>query len=369
MKEFSELSLSQELIKSIHELGISKPTEIQEVLIPRLMQSDFDIMAMAQTGSGKTLTYAAPLIEKIPESESIQALVLVPTRELAQQVKKVFFKSTKYLSKRLFVEAVFGGQKIQDQEARLKKPTQVLVATPGRLLELLERNSVNLRALKYLVLDEADEMIQMGFRQDLNRLIRYMPDQKTVWLFSATMPEELRSVVKKYLKPSHETFKADAQIRINPNISHEYKVMAAGAKFDYILDCIDAAEGDQILIFVRTKANAQKLAEALLEEDIAAKALEGNMGQRDRDKVMRGFKNGATQVLVATDVAARGLDIDDLNLILHHQLPDQAVFYPHRSGRTARAGKKGRSLALVSPRERFLMDEIVKSYEISFREI
>ncbi|MGB0776576.1 MAG: DEAD/DEAH box helicase [Flavobacteriaceae bacterium] len=368
MKDFIELGLSQGVSKSLGEMGVKTPTDVQKEIIPLLLDKEVDLLAMAQTGSGKTLAYVTPIIDKIKANEGIQALVLVPTRELAQQVKKVFFKSTKHIDKRLFVEAVYGGQKIHDQEDRLKKPTQILVATPGRLLELLERNSLDIRNLKYLVLDEADEMIQMGFRPDLNRLIRYMSDQKHVWLFSATLPDELRAVIKKYLRPGYESFKADAKIRLNPNINHEFKELAPGNKMDYIIDQIDGMNGEQGIIFVRTKANAQKLAEELSEDGIAAKALEGNMGQRDRDKVMRGFKNGATQILVATDVAARGLDISDLNYIIHHQLPDQTVFYPHRSGRTARAGKKGLSLALVSPRENHLLNEIEKTFQIKFKQ-
>ncbi|MGB0837603.1 MAG: DEAD/DEAH box helicase [Flavobacteriaceae bacterium] len=365
---FKDLGLSQQIIKSIAELGIEKPTEVQQKVIPLLLEKKTDLFAVAQTGSGKTLAFAAPILEQIQSKKDTQALVLVPTRELAQQVKKVFFKASKYLDKKIFVDAVYGGEKIHIQEERLERPTQILVATPGRLLELLERNALNLINLKYLVLDEADEMINMGFRPDLDRLLKYIPQEKQVWMYSATLPDELRGMVKNYLKRDYEKIELAKQIKINPNINHRYKMVEPSDKFDYILDFIDSQEGNQGIIFVRTRANAQQLAEALQNEDVSAKAIEGDMGQRDRDKVMRSFKNGATQILVATDVAARGIDVDDLAFVLHHQLPEQYVFYPHRSGRTARAGKKGVSLALVSNREKVQLNDISKKYKIEFRE-
>ncbi len=363
---FTNFGVNDQIVKGLKEVGVNTPTAIQRDVLPLLLNESADLFALAQTGSGKTLAFSIPLISKIDSNKGLQALIIVPTRELAQQVKKAVFKATKYLEHKIFVEAVYGGTKIEDQEARLQKPTHIIVATPGRLLDLLERNSIQLTKLKYLVLDEADEMINMGFRPDLNRMIKYMPNEKQVWMFSATLPEELRSVVKKFLRSDYHKIETSKTIEINPNIKHCYKRLAASDKFNYLLDFIDSREGGQGILFVRTKANAQKLAEALQEEGISSRALEGNMGQRDRDKVMRSFKNGASQILVATDVAARGLDIDDLSFVIHHQLPDQAVFYPHRSGRTARAGKKGLSLALVSPREEEDKVRIEKTFGISF---
>ncbi len=304
---FTNFGVNDQIVRGLKEIGVNTPTAIQRDVLPLLLNESTDLFALAQTGSGKTLAFSIPLISKIDPNKGLQALIVVPTRELAQQVKKAVFKATKYLENKIFVEAVYGGTKIEDQEARLKKPTHIIVATPGRLLDLLERNSIHLTKLKYLVLDEADEMINMGFRPDLNRMLKYMPNEKQVWMFSATLPQDLRPIVKKFLRSDYHKIETSKTIEINPNIKHCFKRLAASDKFNYLLDFIDSREGGQGILFVRTKANAQKLAEALQEEGISSRALEGNMGQRDRDKVMRSFKNGASQILVATDVAARGL--------------------------------------------------------------
>ena len=370
MRTFSELGIQKPLIKSLNELGIFKPTSIQEQGIPLLLNTNTDFIGLAQTGTGKTAAFGLPILQKIDvDIPLVQALILAPTRELVQQIKKQLFKFTKYQDSKIFVEAVFGGEKIDKQINRLRRPTHIIVATPGRLLDLIERKAVNLRNLSILVLDEADEMLSMGFKKELTSILKYTSGTRTTWLFSATFPEEIQGLVKTYMREPIARINSKNNIEVNKNITHQYILTPLKNKFQTLCNLLDSKGEERAIIFVRTKLGAQKLAIALQEEGFSAAALEGDMQQKERDKVMRAFKNTSLQYLVSTDVSARGIDVKDLGFIVHHQLPEKQAYYTHRSGRTARAGKKGFSIALILPSELQDIYTLQKKLKIHFEEI
>ncbi len=369
MATFKSLGVHQDYIQGLNELGIKTPTEIQEKAIPILLEQPTDFIGLAQTGTGKTAAYGLPLLETIDaDVPLIQGLILSPTRELVQQIKKQLFKYTKYLDKKIFLEAVYGGEKIDKQMQRLKRPTHIVIATPGRLIDLIERDVINLRNIKTLVLDEADEMLNMGFQKDLNRILQYTKGQKNTWLFSATMPEEIQQIIKKYMSKDRVEVKVNRSNVVNENIVHQYKITPLKNKMNALLELLDEKQDERGIIFVKTKLGAQKLAEELEEEGFSVKALEGDMQQKEREKVMRAFKNGSLQYLVSTDVSARGIDVANLGFVIHYQLPEQREYYTHRSGRTARAGKKGESIALVLPSEMQDIYDLQKKLNIQFQE-
>ncbi|CAM1347895.1 DEAD/DEAH box helicase [Tenacibaculum crassostreae] len=370
MTTFTELGVRKEYVKGLKELGITTPTEVQKEAIPFLLENNADFIGLAQTGTGKTAAYGLPILHKIDTSKNtIQALILAPTRELAQQIKKQLFKFTKYVDDRIFVEAVFGGEKIDRQINNLKRTTHIVVATPGRLIDLIERGDVNLKDIKTIVLDEADEMLSMGFKLELNRILKYTSGTRKTWLFSATMPDEIRSIIKKYMNASAKQVEVNKNSLVNANIIHQFAQTTIQEKTNTIISFLDKRQNERGIIFTRTKAGAQKLTKELKEEGFSVEALEGDMQQKERDKVMRAFKNENLQVLVSTDVSARGIDVHNLGFVLHHQLPEQLEYYTHRSGRTARAGKRGLSLALILQNERNRVAEIEKELQIQFSEI
>jgi len=370
MSTFSALGIQKEYITAIKELGIKKPTEIQEKAIPVLVNSKTDFIGLAQTGTGKTAAFGLPLLQSIDaNSNHVQALILAPTRELAQQIKKQLFKFTKYLDKQIFVEGVYGGEKIEKQLAAIKRTTHIIVATPGRLIDLIERGEINLKQLKTIVLDEADEMLSMGFKQDLNRILKYTSGSANTWLFSATMPDEIQKIVKAYMDANSPKIAVNKNAQVNENITHQYIKTEVKDKLTLLIKILEKRGDDRGIIFCRTKAGTQTLTEQLKEEGFSVAALEGDMQQKERDKVMRAFKNGSLQVLISTDVSARGIDVHNLAFIIHHQLPEQLEYYTHRSGRTARAGKTGYSIALVTPWEVQKIHEIQKQLGIKFIEI
>jgi len=370
MSTFSELGIEKTFIKSLKELGIETPTDIQVKTIPVLLDSKTDFIGLAQTGTGKTAAYGLPILHQIdPKNDEVQALILSPTRELAQQIKKQLFKFTKYEEEKIFPEAVYGGEKIEKQIKNLKRTTHVIVATPGRLVDLIERGDVNLKHVTTLVLDEADEMLSMGFKQELNRILRYTNKSKNIWLFSATMPEEVQQIIKKYLSPNSQRIEVDKNVLVNANITHQYIQTSIKGKLDVIVTFLERHEGERGIIFCRTKAGTQNLSQLLKEGGFSVDALEGDMQQKERDKVMRAFKNKSLQVLISTDVSARGIDVKDLGFVIHHQLPEQIEYYTHRSGRTARAGKRGFSLALVLPNEMNRINNLEGILGIKFREV
>lgn len=367
MSSFKNLGVQNDLIKGLRELKISTPTAIQEKVIPKLLNSDMDCIGLAQTGTGKTAAYGIPILQKVNTANpTIQFLILSPTRELAQQIKKQLFKYSKYSTHKIFIEAVYGGEKIEKQIANLSRITHVVVATPGRLLDLIERGNIDLQHLKTIILDEADEMLSMGFKEALNRILKYTSGHRKTWLFSATMPDAIRSITKKYMDPNTEQIEIDRNTKINTDITHRYVKTTVSEKLAVIVRFLERYDTGRGIIFTRTKAGAKNLASLLKEEGFFAAALEGDMQQRDREKVMRAFKKHTIQVLVATDVAARGIDIDNVSYVIHHQLPENTTYYTHRSGRTGRAGNKGVSLALITKRDMEQMREIEKSLDIQF---
>lgn len=370
MSTFLELGIQKEYVRALKELNIVSPTEIQLKTIPKLLNSSIDFVGLAQTGTGKTAAFGLPILHKIDaKSTQVQALVLAPTRELAQQIKKQLFKFTKYTDEKIFVEAVYGGEKIEKQLNALKRTTHVIVATPGRLLDIIERGEVDLKNISTLVLDEADEMLSMGFKQDLNKILKYTSGTRNTWLFSATMPEEIQRIIKTYMSAQAVRVEIDRNALVNANITHQYVKTTIKQKLDVIVNLLERRGDDRGIIFCRTKAGAQNLTKELKEEGFSVEALEGDMQQRERDKVMRAFKKGTLRILVSTDVSARGIDVYNLAFIIHHQLPEQLEYYTHRSGRTARAGRSGYSIALILPSELPKIHEIQKELNIHFKEL
>ena len=370
MSTFIELGVKKDYIKALKELNIKVPTEIQEKAIPVLLKSSKDFIGLAQTGTGKTAAFGLPILHQIDDKkDEVQALILAPTRELVQQIKKQLFRFTKYTNTKIFVEAVFGGEKIDIQMRNLKRTTHVVVATPGRLLDLIEKGSVDIKNIKTLVLDEADEMLSMGFKEDLNKILSYTKGTRHTWLFSATMPEGVLRIIKSYMDENAHKIEVNKDALVNANISHEYITTSIVDKPNTLYKLLDSRPDERGIIFCRTKAGTQSLTTALKHEGYSVGALEGDMQQKERDKVMRAFKNESLQILVSTDVSARGIDVSDLAFIIHHQLPEHLEYYTHRSGRTARAGKTGKSIALILPNEIQRIKEIQKELGIKFKEI
>ncbi len=370
MTTFKELGISDQFIKALTENKITEPSEIQKKAIPFLLKNNSDFIGQAQTGTGKTAAFGLPLLEKMDGNDNnVQALILAPTRELCQQIAKQLFKFTKFSDKKVFVEAVYGGEKIDNQIRNLAKPTQIVVATPGRLIDLLEREAIDLSFVNTVVLDEADEMLSMGFKQELDSILKMTNQQSFTWLFSATLPVELKLLVDTYLSEDAHKIQVNKNDVVNKLIEHQYFVSSQTHKFEYLLQFLKTQGKMNGIIFCRTKAAVQTLTKQLVAKNIAADALHGDLEQRDRDKVMRAFKNHKVQILVATDISARGIDIDDLAYVVHYQLPDQTEYYTHRSGRTARAGKRGISICFVTPEEVRKVKQIERALNISFRKI
>lgn len=369
MMNFENLGVRADLIKGLSELNIVTPTDIQAEVIPILLGSITDLVGQAQTGTGKTAAYGLPLLHRIdPALKEVQALVLCPTRELGQQVAKQLFKFTKYTEK-IFAEAVYGGAQIERQIQALKRPTHIVVATPGRLIDLVHRKAVDIRNVKTLVLDEADEMLSMGFKNELNEIFGNLPKVECKWLFSATMPQGIKQIVNEHL--SEDAYKVEVSTKnvVNKNIDHKYLVCEEGDKLQVLIQFLKSEKGERGVVFCRTKAATQRLAKQLIAKNVSADAIHGDLKQIERDKVMRAFKNERLRILVATDLAARGIDIDSLAFVVHYQLPDKDEYYTHRSGRTARAGKKGLSLCLVTSLEKKEIYRYEKVLGIGFTQI
>jgi len=344
---FTDLGINDNIVQALQENRITAPTDIQLQAIPHILTSGQDLVAIAQTGTGKTAAFCLPILQTIdPKLAKIQALVLVPTRELGQQVAREFFLFSKHMP-RVFAEAVYGGTPIEDQIQKLKRATHVVVATPGRLLDLLDRNALSLQDLKYLVLDEADEMINMGFKSEIDQILECCERDITSMLFTATMPNDVKQLVREYLRPNAVEIRINAEEFVNQKIDHQYIIYKQGYKLDYLKAYLSQRLDQRGIMFCRTKVAAKKLAKQLAGFEVVADALHGNLNQEMRDKVMRGFKKGRINLLVATDIAARGIDVKDLDYIIHYHLPEKSEQYTHRSGRTARAGKSGNSVCLV----------------------
>lgn len=368
MKSFEALGLSGELLEAVRQLGFETPTPIQDQAIPILLEGNTDLVGLAQTGTGKTAAFGLPLLQLVNESDrSTQALILAPTRELSVQITTDLENFSKEF-KNLNIVTVYGGASISEQIRKLRKGAQIIVATPGRLIDLLSRKVVNLTTIQYVVLDEADEMLNMGFKEDIDEILSTTPEKKNVWLFSATMPREVREISKKYMNNPRELTMGERN-QGNENIDHQYIVVDERDKYLALKRFVDYTPDIFGVIFCRTKIDTQKIAEHLIKDGYNADALHGDLTQQQRDRVMRSFKNNTLQLLVATDVAARGIDVSNITHVIHMNMPDEMEYYTHRSGRTARAGKKGISIAIVSKREMGRISQVEKSLKRKFTKI
>lgn len=369
MDTFKDLGVHPSFVKGLNEMNILTPTPIQQKAIPILIEENIDLVGQAQTGTGKTAAFGLPMLQRIDaRKKQVQGLILCPTRELGQQIAKQLFKFTKYSAK-IFCEAVYGGEKIDIQINRLARPTHIIVATPGRLIDLVNRNAVDLSHVETIVLDEADEMLSMGFKKELNQILRFVESAKSKWLFSATLPQGIKHIISDHLSEDAVKIEISGKEVVNKKISHQFVVCDEVNKLHTLLQFLNETEEDRGVVFCRTKAAAQKLAKQLAAKNIAADSIHGDLLQKERDKAMRAFKNKNLRVLVATDIAARGIDVANLAFVVHYQLPDKNEYFTHRSGRTARAGKRGVSLSIVTTAEKRQLKFYEKSLGIAFTQI
>ncbi len=351
MSTFKELGLNKDIIKALTDLGYENPTEIQLKSIPQVLSSKNDLKAFAQTGTGKTAAFSLPILEQIDfESKDTQAIILSPTRELALQIAKNIEEFAKY-TKGCNVAAVYGGANIDEQIRKLKRGSQVVVGTPGRTVDLINRKQLKLSNLKWLVLDEADEMLNMGFKEELDKILAVTPEEKQTLLFSATFPREVESIAKKYLHNPVEITSGEKN-KGSDQVSHQYYVVSERNRYNALKRIADVNPDIYSIVFCRTRRETQEVADKLIKDGYNADALHGDLSQAQRDSVMEKFRKKHLQLLIATDVAARGLDVNDLTHVINHKLPDQIESYTHRSGRTGRAGKVGISIAIVTSREK-----------------
>ncbi|NNV57593.1 DEAD/DEAH box helicase [Limnovirga soli] len=368
MITFEELGLEERLIKAISELGYVNPTTIQEKAIPVLLSGTKDFIGLAQTGTGKTAAFGLPLLQVIDEAaKHPQALVVCPTRELCMQIVNEIELFKKHIHA-INVVAVYGGASIGTQIRDLRRGVQIVVATPGRLIDLIERKAINLEQISYVVLDEADEMLNMGFQEDIEFILQNTPKRESTWLFSATMPPEIRRVSKKYMKEPIEITVGKANTT-NKNIDHQYYVTAAHQRYEVLKRLIDFNPGIYGIIFTRTKIDAQNIAEKLTREGYDIDALHGDLTQQQRDKVMGQFRDKSLQLLIATDVAARGIDVQGITHVINYELPDDMEVYTHRSGRTGRAGNLGICMSIVHSREVGRLRQIERIVQTQFNRL
>jgi ATP-dependent RNA helicase DeaD len=347
---FIELGIRHDIVNAISELGFTAPTPIQEASIPVLLSGSNDFVGLAQTGTGKTAAFGLPLLELIDfEENHPQALVLCPTRELCLQIASDLKNYAKNLPN-VNVVAVYGGTSIMDQLRSIKRGVQIVVATPGRMLDIIGRKAIDFSDIRYVVLDEADEMLNMGFQDDIDEILSTTPPEKKTWLFSATMPAEVRRIAKKYMTDPHE-LTMGKQNTGNVNIEHEYYVVRARDKYAAFKRIVDFNPDIFGIVFCRTKIETQEIAESLIKDGYNADSLHGDLSQQQRDKVMKRYRERSLQLLIATDVAARGIDVNDVTHVINYSLPDEIENYTHRSGRTARAGKTGVSIAIINSKE------------------
>ena len=321
---FSDLGINENIIRALQGNKISKPTDIQIQAIPHILQNSKDLVAVAQTGTGKTAAFCLPILQTIdPKLPKIQALILVPTRELGIQVAREFFLFSKFLP-RVFAESVYGGAPIDEQIQNLKRATHVVVATPGRLIDLLDRKALNLDDLKYLVLDEADEMINMGFKAEIDEILKSCKKEITKLLFTATMPKDVKQLIKEYLVADTVEIRINEEELVNEKIEHKYLIYPKSRKLDYLKAFLNERTAQRGILFCRTKIAAKRLSKQLAGFAVSADAIHGNLNQESREKVMRGFKKSRINLLIATDIAARGIDVKDLDYIIHYHLPEKA---------------------------------------------
>lgn len=368
MSTFEALGLDERLVKATTALGFVNPTPIQEKAIPVLLSGTTDLVGLAQTGTGKTAAFGLPLLQLVQISDKHpQALVVCPTRELCMQIVNEVDLFKKFMPG-MNVVAVYGGTSIGAQIRDIKRGVQIVVATPGRLIDLIERKAINLEQIKYVVLDEADEMLNMGFQDDIEFILKNTPKRESTWLFSATMPPEIKKVSKRYMNEPVE-LQVGKVNTANKNIDHQYFVTSAQHRYEALKRLIDFNPGIYGIIFTRTKADAQEIAERLTREGYDIDALHGDLTQAQRDKVMGQFREKSLQLLIATDVAARGIDVSGISHVINYELPDDIEVYTHRSGRTGRAGKTGICMSIIHSREVFRLRQIEKIVQSQFNKL
>src|SRR5260221_1097157 len=368
MTTFEGLGLDARLVQATDALGFTQPTPIQEQAIPVLLSGTKDLVGLAQTGTGKTAAFGLPLLQLVDETQKHpQALVVCPTRELCMQIVSEIELFKKFIPS-IHVLAVYGGTSIGLQIRDLKRGVQIVVATPGRLIDLIERKAVNLEQIKFVVLDEADEMLNMGFQDDIEFILQNTPKRDATWLFSATMPTEIKRVSKKYMQSPMEITVGKVNTA-NKNIDHQYYVTSAHQRYETLKRIIDFNPGIYGIIFTRTKLDAQNIAEKLTREGYDIDALHGDLTQQQRDKVMGEFREKTLQLLIATDVAARGIDVKEITHVINYELPDDVEVYTHRSGRTGRAGSTGICLSIVHSREIGKLRQIERIVQNSFHKM
>ncbi|MDB4835279.1 DEAD/DEAH box helicase [Cyclobacteriaceae bacterium] len=365
MHLFEELGVSKNIVKALVELGFETPSEIQKEAIPLLLEENSDFIGLAQTGTGKTAAFGLPLLDVINlDTKKTQGLVLAPTRELVQQIASGLEAFAKY--QKVNIQTVYGGTPISNQIRALKRNTpHLIIATPGRLIDLLERKMIDIQSITNFVLDEADEMLNMGFKEEIDKILSHANDTCATWLFSATMPNEIKRIVREYMENPREV-KINPKTVVNKNISHQYSLVRGRDKTEALKRVIDFNKDLFGITFCRTKMDTQRVAADLLEAGYKADALNGDLSQQQRDKVMDRFKSGKLKMLVATDVAARGIDVNDLTHVVHYDMPDDLEYYTHRSGRTARAGKKGVSIAFIAPSDVHKVRRIEQKLKLEF---
>ena len=367
MNLFEQLGLDEPILRAITDMGFETPSEIQQKAIPTLLEDDTDMVALAQSGTGKTAAFGFPLLQLIDtDSRLTQGLILSPTRELCLQIASELKNYAKYLPK-VNVVAVYGGASIEEQARSLKKGAQIIVATPGRMQDMIRRNFVDISHINYCVLDEADEMLNMGFYEDITAILSHTPKEKSTWLFSATMPNEVARIARQFMRKPIE-ITVGTRNQASSTVQHEYYVVNGRHRYQALKRLADANPDIFSVVFCRTKKDTQAVAEKLIEDGYNAAALHGDLSQNQRDLVMKSFRARQIQMLVATDVAARGIDVDDITHVIHYQLPDEIETYNHRSGRTGRAGKSGISMVLVPKSELRKIKEIEKIIKQPFEQ-
>jgi ATP-dependent RNA helicase DeaD len=368
MNAFEALGLNEQLVQAVTDLGFETPSEIQEKAIPVLLSGTTDFIGLAQTGTGKTAAFGLPLIQLIDGTQRHpQALIVCPTRELCLQITNDLEKFTKH-TKGIYTEAVYGGASIMMQIRNLKKGVHIVIATPGRLIDLIERKAIDLQKVKYVVLDEADEMLNMGFRDDIDFVLKNTTNRESTWLFSATMPPEVRAISKNYMdKPKEVT--VGKKNSGNVNIDHQFFIVPQQHRYESLKRVIDFNPGMYGIIFTRTKIDAQEISERLSKAGYDIEALHGDLTQQQRDRVMARFRTKSLQLLIATDVAARGIDVDGVTHVINFELPDDMEVYTHRSGRTGRAGKTGICLSICHSRESYKIKSLERMINAQFHKV
>ena len=368
MTTFKSLGLNADLLKAVEKLGFETPTDVQDKVIPILLEQDTDLVALAQTGTGKTAAFGFPMLQRIDSTNRrTQGLILSPTRELCIQITNDMVEYGKAI-KGVNVVAIYGGANIQEQANKIKRGAQIVVATPGRLKDMIKRRLVDISAIKYCVLDEADEMLNMGFYEDIKDILTHTPNDKNSWLFSATMPPEVNRIAKKFMNNPQE-ITVGTKNSSAKNIEHQYFIVPGRERYAALRAVVSMNTDIFGVVFCRTKIETQKVADKLIQDGYKAAAIHGDLSQNQRDIVMQSFRKKRIQLLVATDVAARGIDVDDITHVINYQLPDETEVYTHRSGRTGRAGKKGTSIIFVTKSDRRKIKSIENKLQTKLSEI